>query len=35
MIYKGKIVKVMPFGFIVQLEDPSSRYRKDGLVHIS
>ena len=28
-------MKSQDFGFFVQVEDPASRYRKEGLVHVS
>lgn len=34
-IFKGKVMKVQDFGFFVLIEDPASRYRKEGLVHVS
>jgi predicted RNA-binding protein with RPS1 domain len=34
-IYKGKVMKVQDFGFFVLIEDPETRYRKEGLVHVS
>ena len=34
-IFKGKIMKVQDFGFFVLIEDPNTRYRKEGLVHVS
>lgn len=34
-IFKGKIVKVQDFGFFVLIEDPETKYKKEGLVHVS
>lgn len=34
-IYKGKVMKVQDFGFFVLIEDEQTRYKKEGLVHVS
>ena len=34
-IYKGRVMKVQDFGFFVLIEDEKSRYKKEGLVHVS
>ena len=34
-VFKGKIMKAQDFGFFVLIEDAVTRYRKEGLVHVS
>lgn len=34
-IYKGRITKILDFGFFVQIQDSKTRQRKEGLVHVS
>ena len=34
-IFKGKIMKAQDFGFFVLIEDAVTRYRREGLVHVS